>query len=178
MSCTFVMHRSLRLTIAEPWQGTPVCPGSSQPCISCKSCVVHESNMSGMMTMFYHFFVLFHLACRVNWTIPCHFLNSSIHIAQTLCCATFCACHHALAGHSAHLQLMVTACLVAGWNNKRPSGRPDLQWPLQGSIAIFLLVPKKLKKYESPFWQFSFIEPFCGNPKPTGKLLGEYASGA
>ena len=23
-----------------------------------------------------------------------------------------------------------------------------------------------------PFWQFSFIEPFCGNPKPTGKLLG------
>ena len=39
-------------------------------------------------------------------------------------------------------------------------------------IAIFLLVPKTLKIPGGvPFWHCSFIEAFCGNPKPTGKLL-------
>ena len=48
-------------------------------------------------------------------------------------------------------------------------------WPpmtFTGEYCNFPVGSKKVKKYESPFWQFSFIEPFCGNPKPTGKLLG------
>ena len=150
----FTMFACLLTDSLLPGNLFAACPGSSHGCSYSKSSngilawVVLNFQLEVMQTNI-------HLQIfRVSCTALSFFIVSTVLCATSSGISDSNTCHGFLAVyHKFHLQF---SC----WFQKSQKIRKKEPPPPGGGEGGV------------PFWQFSFIEPFCGNPKPTGKLLG------